>query len=203
MFWRHLCGACSVHIGVNLQRGNLNRNFYRNTWTKPILGWSWEIWKCRCILVPFTVSKSACFCTYNILQGVKFRSSVLPEAGGTMCKRSAKVNWIFLTAWKDLIASPSGTFFYSVSSWEGLAQSKCWSMDLGKVLIAVSCFKLYYTLVKRLNFNATKLSLFENLRGSSPRCFLCFEGYSEDKGTWYWWLLRQKHCLYTKLLNLP
>lgn len=186
--------------------GNLNRNFYRNTWTKPILGWNWEIWKCRCLLVPFTVSKSACFFTYNILQGVKFRSSVLPEAGGTMCKCSAKENWIFLTAWKDLIASPSGTFFYSVSNWEGLAQSKCWSMDLGKVLIAVSYFKLCYAilwLVKRLNFNATKLSLFENLCGSSPRCFLCFEGYSEDKGTWYWWLLRQNHCLYTKLLNLP
>lgn len=127
---------------------NLNRDFYRNTWTwtKPILGWNWEIWKCRCILVPFTVSKSACFCTYNVFQGVKFRSSVLTEAGGMICKCSAKVNWIFLTAWKDLIASPGGTFFYSVSNWEGLAQSKCWSMDLGKVLIAVSYFKLYYTL---------------------------------------------------------
>lgn len=48
----------------------------------------------------------------------------------------------------------------------------------GQILIAVSSFRLYYTLVKRPDFNATKLiSVFlKTSVDSSPRCFIGFEG---------------------------
>lgn len=90
----------------SLQMGNLKGNFVGNFWS-PLCADIEKTVKCRYSLVPFIVLESACyilwFCTsMPAVWVVKFRTFVLPEAGGTTCQCSAKVKWTFVTAWQCL-----------------------------------------------------------------------------------------------------